>query len=139
MSNLNVRILPKLWTGPTSTTAIGAVVEHSPFHESSKVKELTNQSLNTHSEERSMEIVYQNGQHLEMRWKSPRHEDLLIGILSTDGTQLQVASRYAQALFIIKGNAMTGSGVSRGSGGTFEDWSDHFSVWTADFTAVEAG
>ena len=128
-----VPTLPKVWTGVFSTTQIGAAVKHIPKHEANVGKEKAVKGWNKQDAPRTINIVRQEGRHIEFLIKSPNFEDKWIGMLSADGKQMQVSSGYTSGLWNIGENKLSGCNTTRGSNGTFTHWFNNYVAICSEF------
>ena len=134
----SVPILPKVWTGVSGDTSIGAISRKNPLHylnvgETGQVK-----GWNTYDSAASLTVLRQEGRHLELQFKNPKYQINEVGTLSADGKHIQIASKEASGFFTIEGDKMTGCGSSRGTNGLFGHWFGSYSAWCDEFTVGNA-
>ena len=130
---------PKVWTGFVSSTSLGAPTKHNPKHETNVVKDKAVKGWITYDEPRTITVIRQEGRHIEVVWKSARTETKVIGMLSADGKQLQMASLTNQGgLFTISGDKISGCYNGRGSDGSFYHFFNNYGAICFEFTAGTA-
>jgi hypothetical protein len=132
-TSVSVPILPKVWTGVASDTSIGAVSQRNPLHYLLVGKDREPKGWNTYDGPASITVLRQEGRHLELQFKNPKFQIKEVGTLSSDGTQIQLASKNASGLLTIDGNRITGCGNSRGTNGLADHWFSSYSSWCDDY------
>ena len=130
-------ILPKEWKGTVSATSFGAVNRFNLKHSDHVGEADAAKDWNTYDDPRTMTILRQEGQHLELVLKGAKHEIKWIGTLSKDGKQLQVVGKGAHVVFNVSGESLSGCGTSRGINGTFTHWFGEYTSMCFDFVAVK--
>jgi len=130
-----VATLPKVWTGVTSGTILGAPTKHNPKHETNVGKDKANKDWNVYDGPRTITIIRQEARHIEFLYKSPHSENKWIGMLSADGKQMQVTSKFASGLWSIAGDQMSGCVSTQGTDGTFTHWIGNYAAYCFNFMA----
>jgi hypothetical protein len=130
-------ILPKEWKGSVSATSFGAVNRFNSKHPHHVGDANAATEWNALDEARTLTIVRQEGQHLELVLKGPKYEKKWIGTISKNGQNLQIATKGDHILLNISGKTLSGCGTGRGSNGSFEHWVSHYAAICFDFTAVK--
>jgi hypothetical protein len=130
-------ILPKEWKGSVSATSFGAVNRFNSKHADYVGQAESAKDWNAFDESRTLTVIRQEGQHLELVLKGPKHENKWIGTLSKNGKQIQIATKGDHILLNLSGNTLSGCGTGRGSNGVFEHWLSHYAAICFDFTAAK--
>jgi hypothetical protein len=130
-------ILPKEWKGTVSATSFGAVNRFNLKHPDHVGEAGAAKEWNAFDEARTLTVIRQEGQHLELVLKGPKHENKWIGTISKNGKQIQIATKSDHILLNVSGNTLSGCGTGRGSNGTFEHWLSHYAAICFDLTAVK--
>ena len=125
-----VATLPKVWTGFISGASNVAADKYD-----SKDKVNSEKPWNTFDAPRTLTILRQEGRHIELLWKSANSSGKWIGIISQNGKELQINSRYGSILLNISGEQMSGCGEERGNKGTFQDWKNQYKTYCFNFVA----
>jgi len=125
-----VATLPKVWTGFISGASNVPADKHD-----SKDKGNSEKPWNTFDAPRTLTILRQEGRHIELLWKSADSSGKWIGIISQNGKELQINSRYGSVLLNISGEQMSGCGEDRGNKGTFRDWKNQYKTYCFNFVA----
>jgi len=134
VATASVPTLPKVWTGVTGDTSIGAVSQRNPLHYLLVGKDKEPKGWNTYDGPASIKVLRQEGRHLELQFKNPQFQINEVGTLSADGKQIQIASKDAKGLFTIDGDKITGCGNSHGTNGLFDHWLASYSSWCDEYT-----
>ena len=130
MSTEEIRILPTEWVGSSTSTSWGMTNKHHPRHGSHGHLE---PELQMYSVPMTVRIIRQEGRHVELLFISDNHETRRVGLLSTDGTKLLLASDVANDMMTIDGDTMHGDTWSRPHGS--DAASEVFGVHMWEFTA----
>jgi hypothetical protein len=130
-------ILPKEWKGSSTATSLGAVNRFNLKHPDLIGEADSAKEWNIYNEPRTLTVLRQEGRHIELLLKGPKHETTWIGTLSKDGKQLQVAGKGAHVMFNLSGDSLSGCGTSRGTNGTFTHWFREYTSMCFDFVAVK--
>ena len=131
MSDANspsVLILPTNWSGTLAITSWGATTTHHRHHGAHG--EVAEDQFYSYEEELLWIIDHQDGRHLRVTWKSPRHESFFVGTLSADGKTLAVTAANFSATCTVSEGLITGSGSSRPFERHGEDLSSQFAATT---------
>ena len=126
----DVRELPIEWSGQLACTAWGTSTPHHPKWESHA--DLDPQ-WHGYTNEIRLRILRQEGRSLELALINGGAEAKAVGVLSSDGNQMMLATQEITYHFTITGNTMIGEGFTRphGSGRT-----GAFAVNMVELTAV---
>lgn len=133
-----VPVLSKEWKGIATVTAMGAPTQLHPQHASNLTTGKAPITWNAYEETRTLQIIRQQGRHLELALTSPRgYRRLMLGTLSADGRQLQIVDSTRDFSMTIAGDTMSGCGSVRGGDGTFDHFITNHAAICWDFTAVK--
>jgi len=122
--------LPKVWTG-----FISGASNRPANKQDSELKANSEKPLNTFDAPRTLTILRQEGQHIELLWKSANSSGTWIGMISQNGKELKIDSRYGSVLLNISGEYMSGCGEERGTKGTFQNWKNQYKTYCFNFVA----
>ncbi len=134
----SIPVLKKEWQGTSTATVVGAATPFHPRHKANIGAANPPTDWNAFQEARTLNILKQQGRHLEMALISPRgYRQVMVGTLSADGKLLQVVDSTRDLSLSVNGDKLSGCGSVRGIGGTFEHFSKNYSATCWDFTAVK--
>lgn len=126
------------WKGMATVTAVGAPTRLHPQHKSNLPAGNPATSWNAYHEMRTLQIVRQQGRHLEIALTSPRgYRRLMLGTLSADGRQLRIVDSTRDFSLTIDGDRMSGCGSVRGGDGTYDHFVANYAAICWEFTAVK--
>jgi hypothetical protein len=140
MSSLaqSIPVLRTEWKGIATVTAVGAPTPIHPHNKANVAPGDAVTSWNAYQEVRSLQVIKQQGRHMELALISPRgYRRLMLGTLSVDGKQLQVVDATRDFLLSIDGDKMSGCGSVRGDDGSFEYFRNNYASICWDFTSVK--
>lgn len=87
----SIPVLRTEWKGIATVTAMGAPTQIHPWHQANVVSGDAITTWNAYQELRSLQVLKQQGRHIQLALVSPRgYQRLMLGTLSTDGKQLRV-------------------------------------------------
>ena len=126
------------WKGTATVTAFGTHSKLHPLHSTSSEKANRPAGWNAYQEGRTLQIVKQQGRHVEFALISPRGtRALFVGTLSADGKQLHAADNVRSLMLTREGNFFSGCGTVRGGDGTFENYLNNYAVICWELTATK--
>lgn len=129
---------PREWKGIATVTAMGVHNPHHPLHRTNTGQSQTPPSWNSYQEARTLQVLRQQGRHLELALISPRgNRAFLNGTLSADGRQLQVVDSIRSITLARQGNQLSGCGAVRGSDGTFDHYFKSYASVCWEFSATQ--